>query len=135
MRHISKKEFSEEMKKIKARNEQIELRNKLREERNKVSIFKINKVNTSTKILISVIVAIVSYTIISLYIQYSTGVEVSDTLTTLWFSFWTVEIAALAGIKITKVIKDYGSASNLNTESISNSEIVEPSDSYERNDL
>ena len=39
-------------------------------------------------------------------IQYNTGVEVSSTLSTLWYGFWTVEITALAGIKVTKVIKD-----------------------------
>jgi hypothetical protein len=49
---------------------------------------------------------IVLFTIACLFIQYKTSVEVSSTLISLWFTFWTVEIVSLAGIKITKVIKE-----------------------------
>ena len=103
MRYISKKEFDSRMRKIQLKNEQIQLRNKLRKERNKYRRKK--KMNTSTKVLISIILAIVLYTIACLYIQHETSVEVSSTLTTLWFSFWTVEIIALTGIKISNIIK------------------------------
>jgi hypothetical protein len=70
--------------------------------------------STSNKVLLSSIAAIVMFTIACLYIQYKTEVEVSSTLITLWYSFWTVEIVALTGIKITKVIKDYDSMSESN---------------------
>ena len=103
--HMTKKEFDSRMKKIQLENEQIELRNKLKAEKNKFKHFKISKMNTSNKVLIASILAIVSFTIACLYIQYKTEIEVSSTLITLWYSFWTVEIVALTGIKITKVIK------------------------------
>jgi hypothetical protein len=37
------------------------------------------------------------------------GIEISPTLTTCWFVFWGTEIAALAGIKVTKICKDNNS--------------------------
>lgn len=112
MRYMSKKEFSLRLKKIQNDNEQIELREKLRAERNKFRRSKINKMNTSNKVLIAAIIAIVLFTIACLYIQYHIGTEVSSTLITLWFSFWTVEIVALTGIKISKVIKTQNSDTN-----------------------
>lgn len=112
MKHLTKKEFANELKKIQLENEQFELRNKLKAEKRKIRQSKRKKIKTSNKVLISTIIAIVGYTIASLCIQYHTGVEVSSTLTTLWFSFWTVEIVALTGIKISKVMKNCGSSSN-----------------------
>ena len=38
-------------------------------------------------------------------LQYYTQVEVSPTLTKYWFGFWSAEVLALAGIKISKVFK------------------------------
>ena len=105
MKYLSKEEFSLKMKKIKQKNEQIKLRNELKAERRKLRRFNLKKIKTSNKVLASAIVAIIGYTAASLYIQYQTSVEVSSTLTTLWFSFWTVEIVVLAGIKVSKVFK------------------------------
>lgn len=113
MRHISKEEYSLMMKKIKSDNEQIELRAKLRAEKNKSKKFKKPKMKTSNIVLIASITAVVLFTIACLFIQYRTAVEVSSTLITLWYSFWTVEIVALTGIKISKVIKNYTSDSNV----------------------
>lgn len=101
------------MKKIKSENEQIELRAKLRAEKNKAKRFQKERMKTSNIVLISAITAIVLFTIACLFIQYRIGSEVSSTLITLWFSFWTVEIVALTGIKISKVIKNYNSESNV----------------------
>ena len=60
---------------------------------------------TSTIMLIIIVASIIFYTIGAFYIQYRTGVEISSTLTTCWFSFWGVEIIALTGIKISKVFQ------------------------------
>lgn len=60
---------------------------------------------------VSNVMLVVSCIMITLYaaadfvLQYFTSIEVSPTLTTAWFSFWGGELACLAGIKITKVIK------------------------------
>lgn len=112
MSYMTNKEFESKMKKIKARNKQIQMRNELIKERRKVSLFKFSDVTTSNKMLIASIVSIILFTIACLYIQYKTSIEVSSTLITLWYSFWTVEIMSLTGIKITKVIKDYQSKDN-----------------------
>ena len=45
------------------------------------------------------------YTVAGIIVQMVTSTEISPTLTTAWYSYWTVEIVALAGIKITNVIK------------------------------
>lgn len=63
------------------------------------------KTKTSTLALITSCFMIISYTAANFVLQYFTQVEVSPTLTTAWFSFWGAEILAIAGIKITKVIK------------------------------
>ena len=42
--------------------------------------------------------------------------EVSSTLITLWYSFWTVEIISLAGIKVSKIFKDYNSMSDVDID-------------------
>jgi hypothetical protein len=60
---------------------------------------------TSTVMLVVIVTSIILYTIGAFFIQYHTGVEVSSTLTTCWFSFWGVEILAITGIKISKVFQ------------------------------
>lgn len=55
--------------------------------------------------LVVVVIAIVGYVVADFLLQYHTGVEVSPTITTCWFSFWGAEILALAGIKVSKVLK------------------------------
>lgn len=60
---------------------------------------------TSTVMLIISCIMITLYAAANFVLQYFTSVEVSPTLTTAWFSFWGGELACLAGIKITKVIK------------------------------
>jgi hypothetical protein len=50
-----------------------------------------------------IIVAVLVYTVASFVLQFVTSVEISPTLTTAYFAFWTVEIISLAGIKTIKV--------------------------------
>ena len=60
----------------------------------------------SNIMLVIIVIAIVGYFIANYILQSTSGVEISPTLTTCWFSFWGVEIVALAGIRVSKVIKD-----------------------------
>lgn len=106
--NMTEEKFQKELEKIKEKNEEIKLKNKLKKERNKYK----RKMSTSNKVLISSIIAILMFTIACLYIQCTTSMEVSSTLITLWYSFWTVEILSLAGIKISKVVKNYESPSD-----------------------
>ena len=63
------------------------------------------KKKTSTVMLFVVCTMIILYAIANFILQYYTQVEVSPTLTKYWFGFWSAEVLALAGIKISKVFK------------------------------
>lgn len=112
MGYMTEEDFNREMRKIQQENKQIELKNKLRYEKAKVRRQIFPKMTTSNKVLVVAIMAIVLFSIACLYIQCRTSVEVSSTLITLWFSFWTVEIVSLAGIKVSKVFKEHKDATN-----------------------
>lgn len=106
MKYLSEKQFEKRMKEIQRKNRQIELKNTLKNEENKYKKFNLSKLKTSNVVLAIAIFAVISFSIACLYIQYATSVEVSSTLITLWYSFWTVEIVSLAGIKVSKVLKE-----------------------------
>ena len=117
MKYYTEREFNRELSKIKKRNAQIELHRQLLDEKRKGDILRFDKMKTSNKVLFASVTAIILFTIACMFIQYKTSMEVSSTLTTLWFSFWTVEIVSLTSIKVTKVIKDYKSDSPDDDES------------------
>lgn len=50
---------------------------------------------------------VASFTIAAFVLQFRGMMEVSSTLTTCWFAFWTVEIVALAAIRTSKVKNKY----------------------------
>ena len=124
MGYITDEQFQEKIEEIQLRNHQIELKNKLRAERNKAKRFIFPKMKTSNIILLTAIMAVILFSIACLYIQYTTSVEVSSTLITLWFSFWTVEVVSLAGIKVSKVFKDYHSISDVEIDDNEYEDIV-----------
>lgn len=110
MFYMSDREYETKLKKIQRKNESKKRKHSLKVEKNKFKKSK-NKMKTSNRVLMASIIAVISFTIACLYIQYTTSIEVSSTLITLWYSFWTVEIISLAGIKISKVIKENGANS------------------------
>lgn len=120
MHSMTDKTFKSEMKKAQEKNKRIEQKRALRNERNKYKPIHsaIAKMKTSNKILIIAIIAILSFTVACLYIQYYTNMEVSSTLITLWYSFWTIEVVSLAGIKMSKVKNNYNSTNIENVEDI-----------------
>lgn len=118
MGYMTEEQFQKEMNKIQSKNKQIEMKEKLKNEKNKYK--KSKKVSTSNKVLLSSIIAVVIFTIACLYIQCMTMMEVSSTLITLWYSFWTVEIVSLAGIKITKVIRNYDTTPSIELDDSNN---------------
>ena len=61
------------------------------------------KKHFSDYIVAAAITAIGLYTAAAVTLQFCGLMEVSPTLTTCWFGFWTVEIVALAAIKGGKV--------------------------------
>lgn len=59
----------------------------------------------SNVMLVIIVAMIILYTVASFILQFFTSVEISSTLTTCFYAFWTVEIIALAGIRVSKVHK------------------------------
>lgn len=97
--------FNKKIERIKHRGEQQKEIYKLQQEYNQYYPSK-NGMRVSNLVLVIVIIAILLYTAAAFYLQFTTGLEISSTLTTLWYTFWTAEILVLGGIKISKVITD-----------------------------
>lgn len=57
----------------------------------------------SNRMLIVSVINIMWFTIVAIILQFRTSIELSSTLITCWYTFWTGEIFALAGIRISKV--------------------------------
>ena len=60
------------------------------------------KRKVSNIMLVTIIAAVVGYVIASFWLQYKTGIGIDSTITTCWFSFWTIEVIALTTIKNNK---------------------------------
>lgn len=76
------------------------------------------KKHFSDYIVAAAITAVILYTLAAVILQFCGLTEISATLTTCWFSFWTAEIAALAAIKGGKV--KHGDKKSNNNESEEN---------------
>lgn len=60
-----------------------------------------------SNVMLFIIVAMVTlYTVASFVLQFFTSVEISGTLTTCFFAFWSAEVVALMGIKVSKVKRE-----------------------------
>lgn len=98
--------FNKKIERIRRCGEQQKEIYKLQQEYNQYYPSK-NGMRVSNLVLIVVIIAILLYTAAAFYLQFTTGMEISSTLTALWYTFWTTEVLVLGGIKISKVITDY----------------------------
>lgn len=58
---------------------------------------------TSNIMLVVSVIAIMGYVIAAFWLQLMTSIEISPTITTLYFAFWTCEIFSLASIKRNKL--------------------------------
>lgn len=103
---MSEKKYNIKLSKIKKRNESKKRTYLLKEEKRKIKQLTKSKMKTSNIVLVAAIMAVILFSITCLYIQYKTGYEINSTLITAWYSFWTVEIVSLAGIKVSKVFKN-----------------------------
>ena len=70
---------------------------------NKKSKKQSKKVRTATKIVVAAIMAIVLFWISEFYLLYKGSEWYPTAFIQSWFFFWSAELAALAGIRITKV--------------------------------
>lgn len=61
-----------------------------------------------SNVMLAIIIAIVIiYTVASFILQFCTSVEISPTLTTCIFSFISIELLSLAGIRVSKINKEH----------------------------
>lgn len=74
------------------------------------------KRKVSNIMLVLICAMIILYTAADFALQYFAHIEVSPTLTTAWFAFWSVEIVALAAIKTSKVKHSQDKDSSENIE-------------------
>ena len=98
--------FEKRVERIRRRGEQQKEIYELQKEYNQYYPSK-NGMRVSNIVLLIVIIAILLYTAAAFYLQFTTGLEISSTLTALWYTFWTTEVLVLGGIKISKVITAY----------------------------
>ena len=99
---MTDKKFQRKLAKIKKQGERYKQEYELREAYAQyVPEKKTRKV--SNIMLVIIVTAIVGYFVANLWLQYHMGIEISSTLTTCWFSFWGVELVAIAAIRTTKV--------------------------------
>lgn len=75
---------------------------------------------TSTKFVISAVIAVLVYTVASFIVLFQTGQNIEASLTMAYFSFWTAEIIALASIKNTKTKKGKKKKKQEETENVDN---------------
>lgn len=59
----------------------------------------------SNVMLVIIVTMVTLYTIASFVLQFFTAIEISSTLTTCFYAFWGTELAMLAGIKTSKILK------------------------------
>ena len=98
---MTERKFQKRLEKIRKQGERAKQEKMLRDEYDKYLPNKKKRKVSNIMLVISVF-AIVGYVIANFILQLNTGIEVSSTISTLWFAFWTVEIFALAGIKVSK---------------------------------
>lgn len=103
---MNSKRFKRKLRKIKKQGEQYKKIAELEAEYGEY--FPAKKERKVSNIMLAVsVAAIMLYTIASFVLQFYAGLEISSTLTTLYYAFWTSEIFLLAGIRTSKVIKGH----------------------------
>lgn len=103
---MSEKRFNKKLERIKKQGERYKQEKELRDAYAQYVPDK-KKRKISNIMLVVTVIAIVGYVVANYILQYSTGVELSPTITPFWFAFWTGEIFVLAGIRISKVKNNY----------------------------
>ena len=101
---MTNKQFKKKLSRIKKRGERQKQLKELRDAYAKYMPEKKAK-KVSNIMLVIVVVGILAYTAVNLWITYKTGIAIDSTLTTCFYTFWGSELFFLAGIKLTKVLK------------------------------
>ena len=99
---MNERRFQKKLEKIKKRGEQCKREQELIDAYAEYMPPKKER-KVSNIMLVVIVVAIVGYAVANFWLQYNLGMEISPTLTGCWFSFWGVEVVALATITTSKV--------------------------------
>lgn len=100
---MSDKRFQKKLKKIEKKGERQKAKSEL--EAKYAEYYPSKRRKVSNIMLVVVVTAIVLYTIASFILQFYTSVEISSTLTTCFYAFWSSELIALTTLKTSKIIK------------------------------
>lgn len=101
---MNDKRFQKRLEKIKTNGERQKAKMEL--EAQYAEYYPHRKGAKVSNIMLVIIVAMITlYTIASFVLQMYTSVEISSTLTTCFYAFWGTELAMLAGIKTSKILK------------------------------
>lgn len=102
---MTEKRFQRKLEKIKKRGERYKKEKELKDMYAKYVPEKKQR-KVSNIMLCIIVVAIIGYVVADFILQYRMGIEISPTITTCWFTFWSVEIVSLASIRVSKVVKE-----------------------------
>ena len=101
---MNDKRFQQKLEKIKEKGERQKAKYELEEMYAEYYPHKTGK-KVSNIMLVIIIAMIVVYTAANFWLAATSGMFVDSTLTTCFYTFWTIEILSLAGIKISKIRK------------------------------
>ena len=114
---MSEKRFNKKLEKIKKQGERYKQERELKDAYAQYVPDR-KKKKVSNIMLIVTVIAIVGYVVANYILQYNTGVELSPTITPFWFAFWTSELFALMGIRVSKLRHNYDTSDVENDFSI-----------------
>lgn len=99
---MTEKQFQRRLKKIQKQGERYKKEKELTDVY--AEYFPEKKQRKISNIMLTAsVIAIVGYVIASFWLQLMTSIEISPTVTTLWFAFWTSELYILSNIKKNKL--------------------------------
>ena len=98
------KSFQKKLEKIKKKGERQKAKYEL--EAQYAEYYPGKKRKVSNVLLVVIVVAIILYTVANFWLTYATGVAIDSTLTTCFYAFWGSELALMAGIRVSKVVKN-----------------------------
>lgn len=99
---MTEKQFQRKLKKMQKEGERYKQIKELSDAYAEYFPEKKEKKVSNIMLVVSVI-AVLSYVVAAFWIQLMTGAEISPTVTTLYFSFWTIEVWNMSRIKINKI--------------------------------
>ena len=101
---MSDKRFQKKLDRIKKRGERYKAQKEL-EDAYADFVPSSKKHKVSNIMLVIIVIAITLYTAANFLLLYTSGVAMDSTLTTCFYTFWGSELIALAGIRVSKVVK------------------------------